>query len=48
MSFGDGLAGLIGRNIKNVEESNPYITHKLALIIRDNESFIPSLDLFFL
>ena len=32
---------LVGRNIKNVELSNPYIPHKLALIIRENESFIP-------
>jgi len=32
---------LVGRNIKNVELSNPYIPHKLALVIRENESFIP-------
>jgi len=33
---------LIGRNVQNIEQSNPYIPHKLALIIRDNESFIPT------
>jgi len=33
---------LVGRNIKNVELSNPYIPHKLALVIRENESFIPN------
>ena len=32
---------LVGRNIKNVELSNPYIPHKLVLVIRENESFIP-------
>ena len=32
---------LVGRNIKSVELSNPYIPHKLALVIRENESFIP-------
>jgi len=37
----DHSSPLIGRNIKNVELSNPYIPHKLALIIRENESFIP-------
>ena len=35
---------LIGRNVQNVELSNPYIPHKLALIIRGNESFIPLRD----
>ena len=35
---------LIGRNVHNVELSNPYIPHKLALIIRENESFIPKGD----
>ena len=35
---------LIGRNVQNVELSNPYIPHKLALIIRENASFIPSSD----
>ena len=33
---------LVGRNIKNVELSNPYIPHKLALVFRENESFIPA------
>ena len=33
---------LIGRNVHNVELSNPYIPHKMALIIRENESFIPT------
>ena len=37
----DHSSPLIGRNIKNVELSNPYIPHKLALVIRENESFIP-------
>ncbi len=37
----DHSSPLIGRNVKNVELSNPYIPHKLALMIRDNESFIP-------
>ena len=35
---------LIGRNVHNVELSNPYIPHKLALILRGNESFIPQTD----
>jgi trk system potassium uptake protein TrkA len=38
---------LIGRSLKNVELSNPYIPHKLALIIRDNDSFIPDKDTFY-
>ena len=33
---------LIGRNIRKVEMSNPYIPHKLALLIRDNDSIIPN------
>ena len=37
----DHSSPLIGRNIKNVELSNPYIPHKLALVIRENNSFIP-------
>ena len=40
----DHSSPLIGRNIKNVELSNPYIQHKLALVIRENESFIPPKD----
>ena len=40
----DHSSPLIGRNIKNVELSNPYIPHKLALVIRENESFIPPKD----
>ena len=36
----DHSSPLIGRNIKNVELSNPYIPHKLALIFRENQSFI--------
>mgnify|MGYP001162612340 CR=1 FL=1 len=32
---------LIGRNVRKVELSNPYVPHKLVLIIRENDSFIP-------
>lgn len=32
---------LIGRNVKNVELSNPYIPHKLVLVMRENKAFIP-------
>ena len=35
---------LIGRNVRKVELSNPYIPHKLALIMRENDSFIPKSD----
>ena len=40
----DHTSPLVGRNINNVELSNPYIPHKLALVIRGNESFIPLKD----
>tara|TARA_B100001029_G_C15049171_1_gene449404 strand:+ start:475 stop:1824 length:1350 start_codon:yes stop_codon:yes gene_type:complete len=40
----DHTSPLIGRNIRKVEISNPYIPHKLALLIRENESFIPNDD----
>jgi len=40
----DHTSPLIGRNVKNVELSNPYVPHKLALIIRENTSFIPRSD----
>ena len=33
---------LIGRNIINIEKSNPYIPHKTVIIIRQGESFIPN------
>tara|TARA_B110000263_G_scaffold10855_1_gene9211 strand:+ start:86 stop:1435 length:1350 start_codon:yes stop_codon:yes gene_type:complete len=32
---------LIGRTTKQVEMANPFIPHKLAVVIRDDESFIP-------
>ena len=32
---------LIGRTVSEIELSNPYIRHKLVLIYRDDESFIP-------
>ena len=37
----DHSSPLVGRNIKNVERSNPYIPHKFGLLIRENDSFIP-------
>ena len=37
----DHSSPLIGRNVRKVELSNPYIPHKLALLIRNNDSFIP-------
>ena len=37
----DNSSPLIGRNIESIESSNPYIPHKLVLIIRDNEGIIP-------
>ena len=35
---------LIGRTVSEIEYSNPYIRHKLVLIYRDDESFIPHSD----
>ena len=35
---------LIGRTTKQVEMANPFIPHKLAVVIRDDESFIPHKD----
>ena len=35
---------LIGRTVSDIELSNPYIRHKLALVYRDDESFIPHSD----
>ncbi len=35
---------IIGRTAKQVELSNPFIPHKLAVVIRDDESFIPHQD----
>ena len=32
---------LVGRTVSNIELSNPFIHHKLALVYRDDESFIP-------
>ncbi len=38
----DPSSPLIGRNIINVEHSNPYVPHKLVLLIRNGESIIPN------
>tara|TARA_Y100000590_G_scaffold74743_1_gene82553 strand:+ start:2777 stop:4126 length:1350 start_codon:yes stop_codon:yes gene_type:complete len=38
----DTSSPLIGRNVINIEQSNPYIPHKLVLIIRDGDSIIPT------
>jgi len=35
---------IVGRTASEVELSNPYIHHKLALVYRDDESFIPHSD----
>lgn len=35
---------LIGRTAKQVEMANPFIPHKLAVVIREDESFIPHQD----
>jgi len=35
---------LINRTVSEIELSNPYIRHKLVLIYRDDESFIPHAD----
>ena len=35
---------LIGRTVEDVELSNPFIHHKLALVYRNDESFIPHAD----
>ncbi len=32
---------IVGRTVSEVELSNPYLYHKLALVYRDDESFIP-------
>ena len=32
---------LVGRTVSDIELSNPFIHHKLALVYRDDESFIP-------
>ena len=37
----DSSSPLIGRNIINVEHSNPYIPHKLVLLVRESEIIIP-------
>jgi len=37
----DTSSSLIGRTMENVEISNPYIPHKLAVIYRGDSSFIP-------
>ena len=37
----DASSPLIGRSMENVEISNPYISHKLAVIYRGDVSFIP-------
>tara|TARA_A100001011_G_scaffold387581_1_gene465621 strand:+ start:2262 stop:3614 length:1353 start_codon:yes stop_codon:yes gene_type:complete len=53
--FKDGKINMIGfhleenspiveRTVKDVEVSNPFIQHKLALVYRDDESFIPTSD----
>ena len=35
---------LINRTVSEIELSNPYIRHKLVLVYRDDESFIPHSD----
>ena len=35
---------LIGRTAKQVEMANPFIPHKLAVVVREDESFIPHQD----
>lgn len=35
---------LMGRTVSDIELSNPYIRHKLVLIYRNDESFIPHSD----
>ena len=35
---------LIGRTAKQVEMANPFIPHKLAVVLREDESFIPHQD----
>ena len=37
----EGDSPIVGRTVSEIELSNPYIHHKLALIYRDDESFIP-------
>ena len=37
----DSSSSLIGRTMENVEISNPYIPHKLTVICRGDNSFIP-------
>jgi len=43
----DSSSPLIGRNIINVEHSNPYVPHKLVLLIREGESIIPTNKIIF-
>jgi len=38
----DPSSPLLGRNIISVEHSNPYVPHKLVMLIRDGEGYIPS------
>ena len=38
----DSSSPLIGRNVSSIENANPYIQHKLVLIIREGEGFIPT------
>ena len=40
----DSSSPLIGRNVASVESSNPYVHHKLVLLIRDGEGLIPLND----
>ena len=40
----EGDSPLIGRTVSDIELSNPYIRHKLVLVYRDDESFIPHSD----
>jgi len=40
----DSSSPLIGRSAISVESSNPYVHHKLVLLIRDGEGLIPQED----
>ena len=43
----EGDSPLINRTVSEIELSNPYIRHKLVLIYRNGESFIPHSDTFY-
>lgn len=40
----EGSSPLVGRTAQNVELSNPFIRHKLVVVVREEKTFIPHQD----